>query len=99
MYDSGISQWISQTLPPTSNSLATLTDVQLGTLNNNDLITYDKPSNKFINKSKPEYTIEEMKDFDSTVAKLDNDMMAWNPSKNKWEPKTITQEGINYLSL
>ncbi len=40
-----------------------------------------------------------MKDFDSTVAKLDNDYMSWNLSKDKWEPKTFELEVENYLSL
>lgn len=86
MYDGGISQWVSTSLPPTSNSLATLTDVQFGTLNNNDLITYDQPSNKFINKSKPEYTIEEMKDYNTAVGKTDLDFMSWDAINSKWRP-------------
>lgn len=40
-----------------------------------------------------------MKDFDNTVAKLDNDFLSYNLSKNKWEPKTFNLEIENYLSL
>ena len=40
-----------------------------------------------------------MKDFDNTVAKLDNDFLSYNLSKNKWEPKTFELEVENYLSL
>ena len=40
-----------------------------------------------------------MKDYDSSVAKLDNDFMSWNLSKNKWEPKTFDLEVENYFSL
>lgn len=43
--------------------------------------------------------IEEMKDFDSGVAKLDGDYMSYNLSGNKWEPKTFNLEVENYLSL
>lgn len=40
-----------------------------------------------------------MKDFDNTVAKLDNDYLSYNLSNAKWEPKTFELEVENYLSL
>lgn len=98
-YDDGISQWIASSLPPSNNTLNTLNDVVLGSLNNNDLLTYDQVSDKWINKVKPDYTIEEMTDFDNTVAKLDNDFLSYNLSKSKWEPKTFEQENPNYITL
>lgn len=76
-----------------------LSDVQLGSLNNGELLTYNNTANKWVNQVKPDYTIEEMKDFDNTVAKLDNDFMSYNLSKDKWEPKTFELEVENYLSL
>lgn len=79
--------------------MASLNDVQLGSLNNGELLTYNNTANKWVNQTKPEYTIEEMKDYDSSVAKLDNDFMSWNLSKNKWEPKTFDLEVENYFSL
>lgn len=98
-YDDGISQWIASSLPPSNNDLSTLNDVVLGSLNNNDLLTYDQVSDKWINKVKPTYTIEEMTDFDNTVPKLDNDFLSYNLSKSKWEPKTFEQENPNYITL
>lgn len=99
IYDDGLNQWIPGTLPNPASQLSSLTDVALGSLNNNDLLTYDQANDKWINKVKPDYTIEEMKDYDSSVAKLDNDFMSWNLSKNKWEPKTFDLEVENYFSL
>lgn len=97
IYDAGT--WKPSNLVPPSTTLAALTDVQLGSLTNGDLLTYNNTANKWINQIKPDYTIEEMKDFDNTIAKLDNDFMSWNLSKDKWEPKTFELEVENYLSL
>lgn len=48
-YDSGLSQWISSLLPPSTNALSSLTDVQLGSLNNGELLTYNTTANKWVN--------------------------------------------------
>lgn len=99
MFDNGINQWISQTLPPSNNSLSTLNDVLLGSLTDGQLLTYSQTNDKWINKIKPNYTIEEMKDYDNSVAKLDNNFLSYNLSKDKWEPKTFEQENPNYIAL
>lgn len=97
IFDAGI--WKPTNLQNPSTTLGALTDVQLGSLTNGELLTYNSTANKWVNQVKPEYTIEEMKDFDNTVAKLDNDFLSYNLSAAKWEPKTFEQEIPNYLAL
>ena len=98
-YDEVNSLWKPITLASGVSALSSLSDVVLGSLVNDNLLTYDQTSNKWINKVKPTYSINEMTDFDNTVAKLDNDFMSYNLTKSKWEPRTFEQEAPNYLTL
>ena len=82
-----------------STSLGTLTDVQIGSLANGELLTYNTTANKWINQTKPDYTIEEMKDYKTGSAKIDSDVLSWDGMALKWQPKTLEQEQANYIAL
>lgn len=48
-YNTANTQWESVTPATGSSSLATLTDVNLGSLSNGDILSYDLPSTKWVN--------------------------------------------------
>ena len=62
-------------------------------------MTYDQSINKWINKDKPEYQIEEMKDYDNSIIKQDGDYLSYDQNLQKWKAQSFTQEIQNYLSL
>lgn len=92
IYDSADSQWKPQTLVSPSTALSSLTDVQIGSLANGELLTYNTTASKWINQTKPDYAIEEMKDYKTGSAKIDSDVMSWDGIALKWQPKTLEQE-------
>lgn len=76
-----------------------MSDVVIGSLTDNQLLTYNQTTNKWINSVKPTYSINELTNYDNTIAPIDNDYLWYNVITDKWQPQTFEQEAPNYLSL
>ena len=78
--------------------LSALEDQSIITPSDGQLLTYDNTLQKWTNKVKPTYTIEEQKDYTTGAAKANLDLMSWNASTSKWIPYTPTLEVLNYFT-
>lgn len=78
-------------------NLTSLTDCDILNPLDGQLLTYNQSLGIFQNQVKPTYTINEQTDFDSTIAKSNDDIMIYDQALQKWKPQSIVTEVINYV--
>ena len=59
-------------------------DVAISTPLNGELLTYNTLNQKWINQTKPQYSVYELNNYDNTIAKQNDDVLQYDQGTDKW---------------